>query len=161
MRFVFVDRLVAVEPGHRIETLKNVSATEDVFTDHFPGYPLLPGALIVEALAEAAELLIAISHDWREVGRLARLSRASFRHFVRPGDQLRLRCEVRASDPCVLAATAEVDGRRVATATLEYALEPARPGTEAFARAARLATLARELRQSPLDLAPAARGMAP
>src|SRR5437879_13418819 len=114
MRFVFVDRLVAVEPGHRIETLKNVSATEDVFTDHFPGYPLLPGALIVEALAEAAELLIAISHDWSEVGGLARLSRVSLRHFVRPGDQRRLRRGVRSADACVLGATAEADGPRLA-----------------------------------------------
>jgi hypothetical protein len=59
----------------------------------------------------------------------------------------------------VLAATAEVDGRRVATATLEYALEAAPPGTDAAARAARLAALARELQPSSLDLV--ARGIGP
>ena len=123
MCFVFVDRIVAVEPGRSIETLRNVSATEDVFADHFPGFPILPGALVVEALGQAAELLIGMSHDWTHVGRLTRLLRASFRHFVRPGDQLRVRCELLAPvDPWVLAATADVDGRRVATATLEYAL---------------------------------------
>src|SRR5437899_3083051 len=120
MRFVFVDRIVAVEPGRSIETLRNVSATEDVFADHFPGFPILPGALIVETLGQAAELLIGMSHDWTRVGRLGRLARASFRHFVRPGDQLRVRCELRSSaDPSVIAATADVDGRRVATAEVE------------------------------------------
>lgn len=158
MRFVFVDRLVAVEPGRSIETLKNVSATEDVFTDHFPGYPILPGALIVEAFEQASQLLIGLSHDFTTVGRLARLSRVSFRRFVRPGDQLRLRCDVRSSAPAwVLAARAEVDGRPVATATLDYALEAARAGTPAGEHAERLRALARELRQSPLDLA--ARGI--
>jgi len=146
VRFVFVDRIVAVEPGRAIETLRNVSATEDVFADHFPGFPILPGALVVEALGQAAELLIGMSHDWTRVGRLARLSRASFRHAVRPGDQLRVRCELSSSaDPWVLAATADVDGRRVATATLEYALEAAPPGTDAAARAARLGSRMRRL----------------
>ena len=154
MRFVFVDRIIAVVPGRSIETRRNVSATEDVFTDHFPGCPILPGALIVEAFGQAAELLIGMSHDWKKVGRLAGLSRVGFRHFVRPGDQLRLRAERRGSaDAWVLAATADVDGRRVATGTLEYALEEARPGSDAAARAARLGALARELQPSPLELA--------
>jgi len=158
MRFIFVDRLVAVESGRSIETLKNVSATEDVFTDHFPGHPILPGALIVEAFEQAAQLLIGLSHDFATVGRLRRLSRVSFRRFVRPGDQLRLRCDLRsASTAWVLAAQAEVDGRPVATATLEYALEDARADTPAGEQAERLRALARELQQAPLDLA--ARGI--
>ena len=55
MRFAFVDRIVAAEPLRRIDTLKNVSATEDVFADHFPGYPVFPGALVVEAFAQVFE----------------------------------------------------------------------------------------------------------
>jgi 3-hydroxyacyl-[acyl-carrier-protein] dehydratase len=154
MRFVFVDRIVAVVPGRSIETLRNVSATEDVFADHFPGCPILPGALIVESFGQAVELLIGMSHDWKTVGRLARLSRVSFHHVVRPGDQLRLRAELRGSaNTWVLAATADVDGRRVATGTLEYVLEEARAGSDAAARAARLGALAQELRRSPLELA--------
>src|SRR3989442_12408863 len=101
-----------------------------------------------------------MSHDWTRVGRLGRLSRASFRHFVRPGDQLRVRCELRSSaDPWVLAATADVDGRPVATATLGYALGAAHPGTDAPARAARPGPLAPERRRPPPALAP--RGAAP
>ncbi len=97
MRFVFVDRIVAVEPSRRIETLKTVSGLEDVFADHFPGYPVLPGALVVEAFAQASQLLIAVSRDFAEVGRLRGLSRVAFRHPVRPGDRLAIRCERRAA----------------------------------------------------------------
>ncbi len=155
MRFIFVDRLIAIEAGRAIETLRNVSATEDVFRDHFPGYPILPGALLVEAFAQAAQLLIGVSSDFTRVGRLTRLARASFRHFVRPGDQVRIRCERRSEGAAwALAATADVGERRVATATLEYLLEEAHPGTSAGAEAARLRALAAELRRSPLDLVP-------
>jgi 3-hydroxyacyl-[acyl-carrier-protein] dehydratase len=156
MRFVFVDRIVSAEPRRRIATLKSVSALEDVFADHFPGYPVLPGALVVEAFAQAAQLLIGLSHDFAEVGRLRRLSRVAFRHQVRPGDRLAIRCERRAAgdeNGWVLDATATVESRRVAVATLEYALEPAEPGTEAGWHAERLRALARELRQAPIEVA--------
>jgi 3-hydroxyacyl-[acyl-carrier-protein] dehydratase len=155
MRFIFVDRITALDPGLAIETLKNVSATEDVFTDHFPGHPILPGALIVEAFAQAAQLLIGLSSDFTRVGRLTRLTRGAFRHFVRPGDQLRIRCARRtAGGAWVLAATADVADRCVASATLEYAVEEAPPGTDAAAEAARWRALAHELQRSPLDLSP-------
>lgn len=153
MRFIFVDRIIAVEPGLSIETLRNVSATEDVFADHFPGRPILPGALIVEAFAQAAQLLIGLTSDFAQVGRLTRLGRASFRHFVRPGDQLRIRCERRAAGGAwVLAATADLAERRVASATLEFEVEEARSGTDAGAEAVRLRALADEIQRSPLEL---------
>jgi len=157
MRFVFVDRIVAAEPGRRIETLKNVSATEDVFADHFPGYPVFPGALVVEAFAQACELLIAMSHDFVEMGRLERLSRVAFARPVRPGDQLRIRCERRTGDGgWTLDAAATVDGVRAAAATLEYRLERAASSTPARGQADRLRALQRELQ--PAALAPAAPG---
>ena len=151
MRFVFVDRIVRLEPARAIETRKNVSMSEDVFEDHFPGCPILPGALLVECFDQAAQILIAASHDWARVGTLTRISRGKFRHFVRPGDRLEVRCERRGAG-WTLAASAAVDGRPAATATLEYALEDAPPETDAGERAARLRRLVDELRRSPLDL---------
>src|SRR5260370_40048432 len=154
MRFLFVDRIIAVEPDFAIETLRNVSATEDVFADPFPGCPSPPGALGVEAFAQAAQLLIGLTSDFTRVGRLVRLTRGSFRHFVRPGDQLRIRCERRGGGGAwVVAATADVAERRGATATVEYEGEDARPGTDTGAEAARLRALADEIQRSPLDLA--------
>jgi 3-hydroxyacyl-[acyl-carrier-protein] dehydratase len=155
VRFLFVDRIVDVEPSRRIDTLKSVAGLDDVFADHFPGYPVLPGALVVEAFAQACQLLIASSHDFARVGRLRRLSRAAFRQPVRPGDLLAIRCERRGGDgqPWVLEATATVGSRRVAAATLEYTLEPVEPGTDAGRQAERLRALARELRQAPVEIA--------
>jgi 3-hydroxymyristoyl/3-hydroxydecanoyl-(acyl carrier protein) dehydratase len=155
MRFSFVDRIVALEPWHRIETSKTVAGLDDVFADHFPGYPVLPGALVVEAFAQASQLLIAMSHDFARLGRLRRLSRAAFRHPVRPGDRLAIRCERRAgeADGWVLEATATVGPRRVASATLEFTLEAATPGTDAGRRAERLGVLARALRRAPVEIA--------
>jgi len=145
MRFIFIDRLLGLEPGRAIETLKNVSASEDVFADHFPGFPILPGALLLETFDQATRLLIAESEGFARHGRLVRVRRAAFRHVVRPGDQLRVRCERRGGDGAwTVAATASVDGRRVATATLEYAVEDGRPDG--------IARLADELRRSPTDV---------
>ncbi len=154
MRFVFVDRIVSLEPGRAIATLKNVSATEDVFDDHFPGCPILPGALILESFEQSAQLLIGLSSSFERVGRLERIARASLRHFVRPGDQLRVRCERRASGDAAwtVTASAEVEGRTVATATLEFALEDA-GAAEPRDLADRLRELARVLREGPLEMA--------
>jgi 3-hydroxyacyl-[acyl-carrier-protein] dehydratase len=150
MRFVFVDRIVSAEPRRHIETLKNVSAAEDVFTDHFPGYLVYPGALVVEAFAQAAQLLIGLSHEFTAVGRLGGLSRVAFHRAVRPGDQLAIRCERRGlGDAWMLDAAAKVDGQRVAAATLEYTLEPVLPGTESALQAERLRLLAQALERAP------------
>jgi 3-hydroxyacyl-[acyl-carrier-protein] dehydratase len=154
MRFVFIDRIVSAELRRHIETLKNVSAAEDVFTDHFPGYPVYPGALVVEAFAQASQLLIGLSHEFTTVGRLGRLSRVAFRRAVRPGDQLAIRCERRGlGDAWVLDAAATVDGQPVAVATLEYTLEAALPGTESAREAGRLRLLARALARAPVEAA--------
>ena len=148
MRFVFVDRLVALDVGRSIETLKNVSATEDIFTDHFPGHPVFPGALIVESFEQAAQLLVAQTYGFARLGRLERLSRVAFRHLVRPGDQLVVRCERRDTDETAwtVAATARVAGRTVATALLVFGLEDTAAGTEAAERGARLRQLMDALR---------------
>lgn len=102
--------------------MKNVSATEDVFDDHFPGVPILPGALLVEAFEQATQLLVAVTHDFTRVARLDSVSRAAFRALVRPGDQLTVTCRRRDAGGelprWTLAATALVTGRTVAVATL-------------------------------------------
>lgn len=151
MRFLFVDRIIALDPGRAIETLKNVSATEDVFDDHFPGYPIFPGALVVETFEQASQLLIGVSHDFTRVGRLRGVEQAVFRHFVRPGDQLRVRCARSAGDDSAwtVSASAEVDGRRVASATLDFALVPAVDDDKAHAE--RLRETVRVLRAAPVD----------
>jgi 3-hydroxyacyl-[acyl-carrier-protein] dehydratase len=149
MRFRFVDRIISFDSGRSIETLKNVANTEDIFDDHFPGYPILPGALVVETFEQASQLLIASTYEFARVGRLDGVQRAAFRHFVRPGDQLKVRCaRTKGNDAAwTISATGEVDGRRVATATLEFSL------VDDQAHAERLRETVRVLRASPIEMA--------
>ena len=94
--FLLVDEVVELEPRHRIVALKNVRASEPYFAGHFPGAPVMPGVLIVEAMAQAGALLL-----FREVPNrdsklvfFVGIDQARFRHPVFPGDCLRLELEV-------------------------------------------------------------------
>lgn len=155
MRFVFVDRILALDEGRRIEVIKNVTASEDVFHDHFPGWPIFPGALIIEVFEQAAQLLIGSAGRWERVGQLRRISRASFRQAVQPGDQLQARCERRpgAGDAWMVDAEARVGAHVVATATLELAVEDVGGDAGAQGQAIRFAELFRILDREPLALA--------
>jgi 3-hydroxyacyl-[acyl-carrier-protein] dehydratase len=83
-----------MEPGKRIVGLKCVTANEQFFQGHFPGYPVMPGVLIIEALAQAgAVLLLAGPEDRGKLPLFAGINDLRFRRQVRPGDQLRLEVE--------------------------------------------------------------------
>ncbi len=153
MRFVFVDRILKFDSGRSLETLKNVSASEDVFEDHFPGCPILPGALIVEAFDQTTQLLVGMTHSFQRLGRLRELSRATFRRFVRPGDQLRIRCARRDGDDTawIVDGVARVDSRPVATATMVFAIEDAVADGQPAERARRLREAVSVLRDEVLE----------
>jgi 3-hydroxyacyl-[acyl-carrier-protein] dehydratase len=152
MRFVLVDRIVGLEPGRSIEVRKNVSASEDLFEDHFPGCPVFPGAMLVEVFEQAAQLLIGATYDFARTASLTRLARVSFRRFVLPGDQVTARCEKRSGDETAwtIAASAETDGTPVASGVMELAIEDAQGNADALARAARFREMAGVLRSHPL-----------
>jgi len=91
---ILVDRVEEVEPGKRIVALKNVSMNEPVFTGHFPGYPVMPGVLILESMAQAAAILsiVTLGKDKPKdlIYYFVGIDRARFKRPVEPGDQLRL-----------------------------------------------------------------------
>jgi 3-hydroxyacyl-[acyl-carrier-protein] dehydratase len=95
---ILVDRVLEIEPGKRIVALKNVTINEPVFMGHFPHYPVMPGVLIVEALAQAAAILSYVTFDKRvdssSVYYFAGIDNARFKRPVGPGDQLRLEAEL-------------------------------------------------------------------
>jgi 3-hydroxyacyl-[acyl-carrier-protein] dehydratase len=94
--FLLVDRIVELEPGKTLTAIKNVTMNEPFFQGHFPGEPVLPGVLILEAMAQAGSILACLS-DREMIGRLAYFAgvdKARFRRVVRPGDQLVLRLEM-------------------------------------------------------------------
>ena len=94
--FLFVDEVTDIEPGRRLVALKRVRADEPFFAGHFPGAPVMPGVLIVEALAQAGALLLFREIPDRESKLLffAGIDQARFRAPVFPGDDLRLEIEV-------------------------------------------------------------------
>jgi 3-hydroxyacyl-[acyl-carrier-protein] dehydratase len=94
--FLLVDRITELEPGKRIVGLKNVTINEPFFPGHFPGHPVMPGVLIIEAMAQVACVLAIQSSDESvrsKVTYFAGIDNAKFRKPVFPGDQLRLELE--------------------------------------------------------------------
>lgn len=122
--FLLVDRVTAFEKGKTLTAIKNVTVNEPFFNGHFPGKPIMPGVLIIEALAQATGLL-----GFRTMGEepqkntlymLVAINKARFKRQVEPGDQLLLEVEVikKKGIMWVFNTTATVDGKVAASAEL-------------------------------------------
>jgi 3-hydroxyacyl-[acyl-carrier-protein] dehydratase len=121
--FLLVDRVVELETGKRIVALKNVSVNEPFFPGHFPGHPVMPGVLIVEAMAQVAGILAYQSDETvrDKVTYFAGIDNAKFRKPVKPGDQLRLEVEATGCKRgiWIFSGKAFVDGKLVTEAGLK------------------------------------------
>jgi 3-hydroxyacyl-[acyl-carrier-protein] dehydratase len=123
--FLLVDRILEVEEGKSAIGIKNVSANEEFFNGHFPDYPVMPGVLIVEALAQVGAVAMLKKEENR--GRLAffaGIDGCRFKKQVKPGDQLRLEVEIiRLRGPVGKGkAVATVDGEVACEAEITFAL---------------------------------------
>jgi 3-hydroxyacyl-[acyl-carrier-protein] dehydratase len=122
--FLLVDRVVELEPGKSITAIKNVTINEPFFPGHFPATPVMPGVLILEALAQAAGILSFKTRNYapEQIGIIyfAGIDNARFKKPVKPGDQLVLKAEIVREVRGIwkYAARAEVDGAMVAEAEL-------------------------------------------
>jgi len=128
---LMIDRVKLIEPGKRIVALKNVSANEPHFQGHFPGRPIMPGVLILEAMAQAAGVLVFSAEDMAEkrdrllyyyVG----IDNARFKKPVVPGDQLELDVTIERTLRGIgkFACLARVAGAVVAEATILCSIRP-------------------------------------
>jgi beta-hydroxyacyl-ACP dehydratase FabZ len=120
--FLLVDRIVELEVGQRVVGIKNVTVNEPFFQGHFPNYPVMPGVLIVEAMAQCAAVLMLkdIEDRDRKLFLFGGVDKARFRKPVVPGDQLILECEVlqKRASTVKVRGTAKVGDVVVAEAEL-------------------------------------------
>ncbi len=119
--FLLVDRIVEFEPGVRIKGYKNVTFNEPFFMGHFPGAPVMPGVLIIEAMAQTGGVLALSARGQAPAGTLVYfmgIDQARFRRPVTPGDQLVMECKVLKlkSRVCQMEGKAYVDNELVAEA---------------------------------------------
>jgi 3-hydroxyacyl-[acyl-carrier-protein] dehydratase len=124
--FALVDRVVEYVPGQRAVALKNVTFNEPQFQGHFPGRPLMPGVLIVEAMAQVGGLIVTQMPDLpKGLFVFAGIDGVRFRRPVVPGDQLLITCELlslKRKRFGKVHATATVDGERVCSGELMFSL---------------------------------------
>ncbi|MEJ6743732.1 MAG: 3-hydroxyacyl-ACP dehydratase FabZ [Porticoccaceae bacterium] len=122
--FLLIDRVLEVTPGESILAYKNISISEDVFNGHFPGAPIFPGVMIIEAMAQASGILGFITSKQKATdGKLylfAGVDKARFKRPVVPGDQLMITSKIEAVKRNIwkFGCSATVDGKKVCDATL-------------------------------------------
>lgn len=123
--FLLVDQIEEVEEGKRAVGIKNVTINEPFFQGHFPQYPVMPGVLIIEALAQVGAVAILMKEENRgKIGLLAGVDKFRFKRQVRPGDQLRLEVELTRMKGSIGKAVgkATVNGEVAAEGELMFAI---------------------------------------
>ena len=121
--FLLVDRVTEFEANKRILGIKNVTINEPFFQGHFPGHPVMPGVLVIEALAQAGGLLTQLSHQSAATDKLfylVKIDNAKFSRMVVPGDRLELHVELKRTirNMAMYQGVARVDGEQVACAEI-------------------------------------------
>lgn len=126
--FVWVSRVLSCSPGESITAELEVAEDLPLFKGHFPNHPVLPGVIIMEALAQAASFCVLVERGAEgSVGFLTGIDKAKFRRRVLPGDTVRLDARIvkSSSRMCVAEVEASVDGALCASATQKYVLDTA------------------------------------
>ena len=126
MRFLLVDRIIALDPGKSIEAETTMSASAELFGDHFPGFPVVPGVLLTEMMGQAAGKCLGAAQPERGNVMLVEIRNARFRQWARPGDAIRLFARIEQNLPQLAVAQchAEVGGAKICTAQLMFAFKP-------------------------------------
>lgn len=123
--FLLVDKVIELEPGKKAVGIKNVTANEPYFQGHFPDYPIMPGVLIVEALAQTAGIAVASLEESKgKLGVFAGIDGVKFKKQVLPGDTLRLEAEILLFKLGVAKARvkATVEGETACEGEIRFAL---------------------------------------
>ena len=127
MRFLLVDEILEMTPGQAVRAIRRILPDEDYFQDHFPGFPVVPGVLLTEMMAQAAGKCLFAEDNARGRPMLAQIKSASFRDWVGPGQTVILIGEIKSSRPQFATALcrAEVGDKIVCSAELLFTFLPA------------------------------------
>jgi len=121
MRFTLIDRITSIERGKSISAVKNLSLAEEYLADHFPGFPVMPGVLMLEAMVQTAAWWIRFEEDFARSTILLKQARAAkFTNFVSPGHTLIVSAEFQGwnGNECLFKASGTVDGNNAVSAKL-------------------------------------------
>jgi 3-hydroxyacyl-[acyl-carrier-protein] dehydratase len=126
MRFLLVDRILELEAAKHIIAEKWINPEEDYFADHFPGYPIVPGVLMVEMMAQAAGKCLMAGIEGTQWPVLAQITRANFRRSVTPGSTLQIDATIESCNKLTANARGFItcEGARVADASLMFGFIP-------------------------------------
>jgi 3-hydroxyacyl-[acyl-carrier-protein] dehydratase len=121
MRFNLVDQILEVEPGRRIRTLKNLTLAEEYLADHFPGFPVMPGVLMLQSVVEAGAWLIRVTDDFKHsIIALREVKFVKYGQFMEPGKQMIVTVdqETAAGDLVTLKGKGEAEGKQTVSARI-------------------------------------------
>ena len=121
MRFILIDKITELEAGNSLQAVKSVSLAEEYLADHFPDFPVLPGVMMIEALTQAAAMLVHVTNDFsHSMVILAEVKNAKYKSFVKPGNSLLINITAKSIDAesSTFIAEGSCDGRSMVEARL-------------------------------------------
>ena len=122
MRWIWIDKFIEFNSGKNAVALKNVTLAEDHLHDHFPGFPIMPECLMIEAMAQTAGLLVGQSRGFKEKVVLAKIKKCTFSDYVKPGDTILLHAEIEsiADEAASTVGKITCDGKLIAEVDLMF-----------------------------------------
>ncbi len=122
MRWIWIDKFTEFESGKRAVSIKNVTLAEEHLHDHFPGFPMMPECLMIEAMAQTAGIMVGEAGDFKEKVILAKVRKCVFHDYVVPGDTLKLEAEMESLAPEAASTHGTItrDGEKIAEISLMF-----------------------------------------
>ena len=121
MRFVLIDRITEIQPGESIQAVKNLTRAEEYLADHFPGFPIMPGVLMLESLTQTAAWLMRVSGNFEyDHIMLQKAAAIRYKNFISPGQTLHTECKLTKQDEnhWTFKARGSVDGKENVSAKI-------------------------------------------